>query len=91
MKDKDSILSEAARLKISLLKRAKHMLELGEILNKYDAGLADDIKVQRYETMQSEYANLKSRQDDERKAYATLRWALGITREIETNKLELDK
>lgn len=91
MKDRDSILSEAARLKISLLSRAKRMLAMGEIINKYDAGLTDDIKIQRYETMLSEYANLKARQDDERKAYATLRWALGITPEIDTSRLELER
>jgi hypothetical protein len=91
MKNRQELLSEAASLKLALVKRAQKLLLLNELTAKYDAGFAPDIKVQRYDTMREEYENLKQRQLEERHRYATIRWMLGITPDVDINNLELER
>lgn len=91
MRDRKEIVGEATTLKNALVKRLKRMLMHAENMAKYDGCAAPDIKDDRLTTMNTEYEILAKRQILEAQRYATLRWVLGITEEIDPSNLELDK
>jgi hypothetical protein len=85
------IRNEAANRKIRLLNRGVKIRELAATIGLAKSGMAPDIKPQRLETIEQEFEVLTTRQLDEATVYATLRWVLDITEEIEPNNLGLDR
>lgn len=91
MRDKKEVIGKAAELKLGLVSRGRQIMELSTLSSRARAGLASDIKPDRLETIEVQLNTLVAKQSRDSLYYATLRWALGITEDIDVNNLELDK
>jgi hypothetical protein len=87
---KRSVISEATSLKIALLKRAKQIKELYETISLSDCRYVT-INPDRLNTIYNQIDRLREQQKRDSIIFATLRWVLGITNEVEENNLELEK
>lgn len=88
MREGIEILSAAAELKTKMVKRVQRLRMISANLADA-AGKMVDVGVERLETMENEFKILEQRQELDAQRYATLRWALGVTEEIDSNNLEL--
>jgi hypothetical protein len=91
MRNEKEVIGKAAELKIGLVSRGRQIMELSTLSARARAGLAPDIKPDRLETIEAQLGSLGFKQMRDSLCFATLRWALGITEDIDANKLELDK
>lgn len=91
MQSESEIIKAAGTYKHSLVRRAAKIRELASNIALAKAGLAPDIKPARLETMNTQLDRATGQQAYESCIYATLRWVLGVTPEIDHENLELDK
>lgn len=91
MIDRQLIIARAAQLKFSLASRAKKIVELSQAIANSAAGFDRSMSEDRLRTAEMELNYLTGKQSNETQVYATLRWVLGITEDIDFKKLELDK
>jgi len=90
MRPTDDIMHVAVNLKLKLQKRSRKLLDLHTTLAHYDAGLAPHIKLDRIETMRVEVDKAAAKQAREGLIYATLRWVVGGSEEIDDDNLDLE-
>lgn len=90
-RSESEIIQQAAVYKSALVRRAAKICELVQTISLAQAGLAPDVKPARLETMISQLDSLSGKQSQDTFIYATLRWVLGVTQEIDLTNLELDK
>jgi len=90
MIDEGDILHAAANLKVKLTKRSDHMMEMGIQILEATAGKRR-MNEQVYQTMQGQLLYAQEKQKNEGHIYATLRWVLGASDDIDLDDLELDK
>ena len=90
MIEEDKIIGAAGNLNIKLSRRGSKIQQRIISIANSDAGLAKKLNPDRQETMQDEIDHLSKKQHDDVIIYATLRWVLGTTEEIDTDNLELE-
>ena len=90
MIDRDSVLNAAANHKHKLVKRSDTIDRLVSAIAKAKSGIRR-INVERLQTMEEELDFAAFKQHRDSLIYATLRWVLGVTAEIDPENLELDK
>ena len=90
MRTQDEVVGKAGLLKQKLLNRGRTMEQTISALAKSRAGLIRKINDERQETMERDLRNLTRKQEIDAIKYATLRWALGVTDDIDPENLELD-
>ena len=85
----DEVLTKAGHLKLAMVSRAKRIEQLAADIGKAHAGMVK-VHPERLQTMEMEFGNLASAQDRDGKYYATLRWVLECTEDIDPDNLQID-
>jgi len=91
MRERKDVLSVATNLKVRLINRGRRIEEFIAHIAKSGAGMVKKIHPDRLETMRVELDSAMLNQSRDVQQYATLRWILGVTEEIEPDNLELNK
>ena len=90
MIDEDLILQRAGVLKLALSKRAVRIMGMHHTLGAYDMGQARDLKPGRVETVRASLERASNKQARDGLIYASLRWVLGASDDIDDENLDLD-
>ena len=91
MREEKELMGKATVLKVKLMNRARRIEELVSHMAKSRAGLLKAINPERLETMEMELDNASGNQHRDALMYATLRYALGFTDDIEPDNLALQE
>ena len=91
MRTEEELICVAGQLKVRLIKRATNMEEMISRQSKSDAGLIKRLNPEVYNTITTDLNQLKELNIRDSVIYATLRWALGVTENIDYDNLELDE
>ena len=89
MRREQELIAAAKRLKTKLLKRADHIRQVALTVANYDAYLAQEISPEAIETARGTLVTLGTKQHQDCMELAVLRWALGITEEVDMTDLGL--
>lgn len=89
MIDISKVLTKATHLKSAMVSRAQRIEVLAAEIGKGHAGLLD-VSSDVLRTKEMEFGNLASAQERDGKYYATLRWVLECTDDIDPDNLQLD-
>jgi len=90
MRSKSEVVGKATQVKVAMLKRVQQIQQLSSNIGLAKAGMAPDIKQDRLETMEVQVKSLSLKQERDGMVLASLRWALGITDDVDATNLELD-
>lgn len=90
MRSDQEIIGRAALLKGAILSRRDNIMQKSEIIAKAMSGIAHDVKPDRLETLRVEVLSLSEKQERDSLMFATLRWVIGCTEDIEPHNLQLD-
>lgn len=91
MRSEEELIAVAQQLKAKLLKRNTNLSAMIERKAKSAAGLIRRLHPEVEETLDRDIDNLQEYNVRDSVIYATLRWALGITEDIDYGNLELEK
>ena len=91
MIDQKSIVGVAGNLKRKLVNRGNKIGELVSRIATARAGMGKRVNPERLNTIEEELEFAISKQSRDALVYATLRWVLGLTNDIDPEDLELDK
>jgi len=89
MRDQNEIVGVAADLKLKMRKRIDRLRILSQNLADVAGKIAPEIGIERLESIENEFKTLEARQELDAQKYATLRWVLDLTGEIDPDYLEL--
>ena len=91
MRTEEEFVAVAQQLKAKLLNRGQNLENMIVRKSKSDAGMIKRLHPEVYETLDRDIGQLLELNTRDTVMYATLRWALGITEEIDFDNLELNK
>jgi len=91
MRDERELRARAAQLKVKLVNRANRIGELVGAMAQSKAGLIKPINEERMKTMERELDHASNNQARDALMYATLRYALGIKKDILADQLDLQE
>ena len=91
MRTEEEVVAIAAQLKVKLLNRGKQIEEMMTRQSKSDAGLSRKLHPEVYDTITKDLNHLSHKQMSNSLIYATLRWVLGVTEDIDTDNLGLNE
>lgn len=89
MRNREEIITKASHLKMAMVSRAQRLESLATDIGKCHAGVMK-VHPERLQTMEAEFGNLSSSQELDGKYFATLRWVLSCTDDIDPENLQLD-
>lgn len=85
------LVAVTTQLKARLLTRGKTIENMITRMAKSEAGLGRRLNPEVLDTLQRDAEQLKVDNDRDSVIYATLRWVLGLAKEIDPNDLKLDE
>lgn len=88
MRPREEVIAEAARLKNTIVRRADRIRNLNDLILQGEMGTAA-CSQERIDTAKMEVAEAVSDQSRDTKFFATLRWVLDLTEDIDLTHLEL--
>jgi hypothetical protein len=90
MRAEEELRAKAVNLNRSLVNRAKRLGEMHAELARYQSGLGGNVSEDRIETLKGQIDRADTRQARDGLTYATLRWVMGITEEIDDANLGIE-
>lgn len=91
MIERELVVNRAAEIKAKINSRVKSIIENSDLIVKAKTGLNRDVTPERLMTLENVNEFLVDKQNDDIIIFATLRWVLGITEDIDVKNLDLDK
>lgn len=91
MRSEYEVKHKAANLKVKMIARGERIIGLHDHIHRSDAKTVRQLNPERRKTMQEEIEHLSQLQTSDAYVYATLRWLLGVTEDIDHTNLELNK
>ena len=89
MRAEEELIAVAQQLKAKLIRRSANLERMISRKAKSQAGMINRLNSEVYETLEHDIKHLNELNIRDTVIYATLRWALGITEDIDYDKLQL--
>ena len=91
LRSEDEVVNVASQMKAKLLRRAANIEEMVSRMARSDAGSIRRLHPEVYDTIKKDLEVLKDLNVRDSVIYATVRWVLGLSEDIDYNDLQLSE